>query len=453
MRGIRCSFVIVLSVVLLLAGVVSVPAGAQDPAPAVNGTNAAGGATAGGVLREGELLTLEQCVAIALRSHPAIAAAGSSVEAVRSRIGQAAASYYPQIDLSAGYDTSDFTSRSGSRTIVGRNSEFSGTAALRQNLYDFGRTSTQVRIQRFTFDASRMDLKDVTDQIVLNVRESYYGVLRADRNREVAREVVKQFGQHLEQAKGFFEVGLKPKFDVTKAEVDLSTARLDQIRAENSYRIAWVTLRNAMGIPTAPEFRVEDSLSFAKYDISLDSAVARAYANRPDLQSTLFQGRAAEQSVELARKGYYPTVSGSASYSASGERTPLDDGWSVGAVVSFPLFNGFLTRSQVDEARATLDVVRANEQSLRQLILLEIQQAYLNLNEAEERIGAAELTVRQARENLDIATGRYDAGVGDPIEVTDALIAFRNAETAYNGALYDYKVAQANIERAMGGGK
>lgn len=443
----RLFFVIQLLAIIVAAGMVS---GQDIP---IAGSIAGGVAKSTGaeVVRQGELLTLEQCVAIALRNHPAIVAAGGSVEVVRSMVGQAAASYYPQIDLSAGYSTSSFDSNSGSRASTSRNSEFTSSAALRQNLYDFGKTSTQVKVQRFNLDASRMDLKDVADQIILNVRESYYGVLRAKRNSEVAREIVRQFEQHLEQAQGFFEVGLRPKFDVTKAEVDLSTARLDQIRAENSYRIAWVTLKNAMGIPTAPEFVIEDTLSFQKYEITFDNAIARAYANRPDLKSTLFRGKAAEQSIELARKGYYPTITGNASYTAAGERTPLGEGWNVGATVSFPLFSGFLTRYQVEEARATLSIVKANEQSLQQLILLEIQQASLNLKEAEERIATAELTVRQASENLEIANGRYDAGVGNPIEVTDALTAYSNAKTAYNSALYDYNVAQAKLEKAMGG--
>jgi outer membrane protein TolC len=89
--------------------------------------------------------------------------------------------------------------------------------------------------------------------MILNVKQTYFGVLQAQRNRGVSGETVKQFELHLEQAKGFYEVGTKPKFDVTKAEVDLSNARLNLIRAENSLRIAIVNLNNAMGITEAPD--------------------------------------------------------------------------------------------------------------------------------------------------------------------------------------------------------
>ena len=118
--------------------------------------------------------------------------------------------------------------------------------------------------------------------------------------------------------------------------------------------------------------------------------------------------------------------------------------------MTFPLFSGFLTKYQVQEARSNLDVIRANEESLRQNILLEVKQAYLNLEEARERIPTAELTVRQAEENLELASGRYKAGVGNPIEVTDALVVYNNAKSSYIQALYDYRVAGASLQRAMG---
>jgi outer membrane protein TolC len=128
----------------------------------------------------------------------------------------------------------------------------------------------------------------------------------------------------------------------------------------------------------------------------------------------------------------------------------LDQGWSVGAQLSVPLFSGYLTKYQVEEARANLDVLAANEALIRQTIYQEVKQAWLNLQEAADRIATAELTVRQATENLDLANGRYAYGVGNPIEVTDALVSVSNAKTAHIAALYDYRLAQASLEKAAG---
>jgi outer membrane protein TolC len=129
---------------------------------------------------------------------------------------------------------------------------------------------------------------------------------------------------------------------------------------------------------------------------------------------------------------------------------PQAEGWSAGVALTFPIFSGFLTKNQVEEAKANFSAAKANEETLRQSILLDVQQAYLNLLVAEESISNTELTVKQATENLEIANGRYAAGVGNPIEVSDAEVSLAVAKLAYNQALYDYKVAQASIEKAMG---
>jgi len=104
----------------------------------------------------------------------------------------------------------------------------------------------------------------------------------------------------------------------------------------------------------------------------------------------------------------------------------------------------------VEEARANVNVLKANEESLKQTIFLEIQEAYLTLRAAEEAIPTAKLGVEQAQENLDIANGRYTAGVGNPIEVTDAEVGLTNARTYHIQAFYADKVAQASLEKAMG---
>ena len=76
---------------------------------------------------------------------------------------------------------------------------------------------------------------------------------------------------------------------MTKAEVDLSNAKLNLIRNENAFSIARVTLNNAMGIPDAPEYTLDEKLSFEKYEITFEDALSKAYENRPDLQSIIAQ--------------------------------------------------------------------------------------------------------------------------------------------------------------------
>lgn len=405
------------------------------------------------IIKQGEVLSIERCIEIALKIHPGITSAANTVNVNRSRVGEAKADYFPQIDGSSGYTkiypASDADSSASSDTANSYD-QYSGSITLKQNIYDFGKTAAQVQVRSLDLDSSRSDLRNVSGQIVLNVRKAYYGLLKATRDRGVAEEAVKQFQQHLEQAKGFYEAGTKPKFDVTKAEVDLSNSSLNLIKVKNALRLAVATLNNAMGVPDAPEYSLEDSLSSDAYGITFEEAIGRAYENRPDLESAILKKQAAERSVMLAEKGHYPELNGNASYNWTGENFPLNEGWNAGVTLSIPIFTGFLTTHQVDGSKANLKVQSANEELLRQTVFLEVQQAYLKLTEAGEIIPAAELIVKQAEENFELANGRYTAGVGNPVEVTDAQVSLSSAKTSYIQALYDYKIAHASLEKAMG---
>lgn len=402
-------------------------------------------------IQSGETLTLERCLEMAVQQHPNIRGATGAVEVSRSRVEQAKSPYYPQVDGVASYNrlTSALpTSQAGVSDVPV--DQYATGVTVKQLLYDFGKTPNQVKVQDANLAAARADFQNVSDQVIFNTKQAYYGVLKAARNREVAAETVKQFQQHLGQARSFFEVGTRPKFDVTKAEVDLSNAQLNMIKAENGLRIARLVLNNAMGLPMAPDYNLEDNLAFAPFGLRLEDALQTAYDNRPDLQSVLSKKVAAERTIQVVKSGYYPTLAGNASYTKGGDSFPLEDGWDVGVSVTVPIFSGFLTKNQVAEAGSALHVLTASEEGLRQAIYLDVQQAYLNLQEAEERINTAALTVKQAEENHVIASGRYAAGVGSPIEVTDAEIALLNARTTHIGALYDYRIAQSTIEKAMG---
>jgi outer membrane protein TolC len=395
-------------------------------------------------IKPAEVMSLDKCIDIALRRNPNIQAARSTVGVNESRIGENKANYYPQVTATGGY------TKAGGTSLSVVSSGFTVEGSLSQNIYDFGKTSSLVESQKYTTESTRMDLSNVESQTVLTVKSDYYGVLQARRNEEVAAEVVKQFEQHLDQANAFYKAGTKAKIDVTKAEVDLSNSRLAFISAQNTLRIAWVNLNNAMGVPNAPAYDIEDNLTITNYALTYEEALSRAFQNRPDLLSLLLKEKAARSSIETARTNYYPYITGSANYGYSGDLTPFDHYWTAGATVTFPVFSGFLTKYQVQEQEGNLSVLEATAETLRQSIMLDVQQGYLNLQQSKDAITTAETAVRQAQENLDLANGRYKSGVGSPLEVTDALVSYSNAKTSYNNALASYKIAEANIEKAIG---
>jgi len=402
-------------------------------------------------IREGEELTLERVVAIARERQPDILAARGSIDAGQGKVGQAKSRFLPQVDgnaaLSRFSPAGSYANPNGNDASYG---QISAGVTVNQMLYDFGKTATQVALQETNVQSSRADLVSVEERVVLNAKLAFFELLKQMKKRAVAADTVAQFEKHRVQAMGFFDAGVKPKYDVTKAEVDLSNAKLNLIRSENGVRLARVALNAAMGFSQAPGYEVKDSLDFTPFPVPLADAVEQAYARRPELKTLLLKKKAAEQAVLLAGKGDSPFLGGTAGASYGGEKFPLDEGWNVGLTLSVPVFNGNKTRYEVGEAEANLAVIAANENALRQAIYKEVQQGYLTLREAEERIQASRLIVRQAEENYGIASGRYEAGVGNPVEVADADVSLAGAKTNHVEALYDYKIAQAAIEKAIG---
>jgi outer membrane protein TolC len=205
-----------------------------------------------------------------------------------------------------------------------------------------------------------------------------------------------------------------------------------------------------MGIQTTSPYRVQDPSQGEAYQVALDEAVARAMQLRPEMISQQAQERAAETAIKAAQGNFFPTVTSSASYSYSATDFPLVYNWNVAGTVNIPIFSGFLTQQQVAQARANLLKTKANGDVLRQNILLEVNQALLNLEAARERLRVTGVTVEQAKERLALVEGRYKAGLSNAVEVTDAEVVLVNAQVNDVVAVSSYQAAKAQLDRAMG---
>jgi outer membrane protein TolC len=398
-------------------------------------------------IKEGEELGPDQCVEIALNNHPALISAGGRIMQSDARIGQARSEYFPKLQFQSGYIRSMPSSKSFTGTS---DNHYSNTVTLRQTLFDFGKTSSAVDIQKLGRQKAETDYLGTAQELTLGVKVAYYSLLKAMMSRKVAQETLDQFARHLEVAKAFFETGRTSKIDVTSAQVNLSSARLQLISAQNAQLIAYAGLNNAMGLSTAPQYTIRQEFHHEALDLSFEEALACALENRADIKSAALKIDALKRSIDLQKKGYLPVISGNADYGYSGNDTDMYQSWSAGIFLSVPLFTGLSTKYAVDEARADLAVATSDEVALRQSISMEVENAWLSSREALERIETGRIIVRQAEEALELAEGRYKTGVGNSIELTDAVLNLNNAKLVYINARSDYEISRARLDKAMG---
>jgi outer membrane protein len=400
--------------------------------------------------------TLADCIAIALANQPNLKAAGATLEAGHARTWQAISGALPQVtaNYSANRRNTSATARTGA-PIGGAASARSNTfnfystgVSLSQILFDFGQSLDGIRAAQATERSLGADEQTARETVLFDVKQAYFNLLTANRLLAVADENVRQNQAHLELAQGRFDVGMATRFDITQAQVQLANAELGQITARNNIAIARERLRNALGLDRPLDFEIVDTLDV--HDLQVDDAKALdlAYEHRPELASRRLQEEALSEQIDALKKNYLPNLTGDASYIYSGQDYPLQSSWNIGATVNLSVFNGGLTTAQIGEARANLSSLKYQEQSVRLQIALQVRQAVLNLGQSLESIRVSEKGVQQARENLDIAEGRYRTGVGNIIELTDAQASLTTAEGNNVQALSNYKTALAALEQA-----
>ncbi len=403
-------------------------------------------------------LTLPEATALALRQQPTIRSAQGSLTAAQSRVPQARSFYFPRFDLQAGIQTSEF--RSATTNNRQRSESTFATIVGRQLIYDFGKTAALVDEAQAGSRVASGELERIRDLVVQNVRQSYFNLLQARRLVGVADAALARSELNLRSARGFFDVGTKPKSDVTRAEVEVANARVDVIRARNLVRFTETSLANALGLEATVPIEIDDILTYEP--VTLDSAqlLAEALGNRPELRQSQSRLDAARAQLSGARARYLPdlTVNGSAGMSSDDAVVSTDgassvafaDTWSITGQLTWNLFEGFFTQNRVKETQALVETARANYDTVELQVRLEVEQAYIAVTEAAERFGATEKAVESAQENLRLAQGRYDAGVGTILELTEAQLSLTNAEADSVRAVTDYRVGLAVLDRVVG---
>ena len=408
----------------------------------------------------GRELALEEAVNIGLENAPLIVARIGDYVAAQQRVSQALAPLLPQLTGSGSYGRQRFIN-----TISGADntSDFgSASVTASQLLFDFGRTWAAKDVAKSSAEALKEILEAQKLDIAQLVKTQYFTLLLSKRLVQVNLAALDRAEVNLRSAKGFFQVGTQPKSFVTRAEVDVANGRVNVIRAQNAVNLARVALNTAMGIAVNAPTEVKDLLAYQEFPTNRDLLVSEALRNRPEYRQVKAQADGALASVRQTFRDFFPNLFGSGTYGVAGvtgvpaasSRTSgfIDSGnqWNVGLTLSWSIFDGGARIARYKEAKANVEAAQARVRDTELQIWQNVEQSYLNLGEAEERIGAAQKAVESAEENYQLARGRFDAGVANIIELTDAQLALTQAQSDEAQALSDYRIAIARLERALG---
>ncbi len=402
-------------------------------------------------------LTIEDAVAIGREYHPSLAIAKYGQTSARGAYVQARSSWLPSLDVRSDYSRSMSSGRAiiGGVPVEGAGdryaTQYSTSLSASQLLYDFGRTSDELRRARHERRLAKFDVDQVEDDVTNTVQQMFLMLCANEELLEVARYRVRLQEDTLAMVLAQYEADLVPRADVAKAQSALAAAALDVTSGENAVATSRINLNEAMGVDVRTRYGVGAPEPPEPTALTVDELIEIALVHRPDVLAARAARAAAEAGLSGARKGHRPSVNASAGYGWREEEfPPTRDHWSVGVALGFSVFDGKLAEGRVMQARAQRDSAREGEYQTRQVVALETAQALLDMQTALEQIGSAQATVTSAQEDLELANGRYEANIGILLEILDAQSLLTAAQADLAVARFNYLAAVYALERAIG---
>lgn len=325
---------------------------------------------------------------------------------------------------------------------------------VRQPIYIGGRLNAARKASQYSRDAQAQENRAIEKEITFQVTRAYRTAQVAKAFRKVAVEAVDLLEAHEHDVAILVNKGANPNIDLLRTRTELANARKEMNGADNAVDLAYSALKHLLSISLEESVILTEALVRSpRPEADLSSLTETALLQRPELSAMDSKIAAAEQALKAAKGEYLPTIALEGRYEyMEGDFRDLEGGdhWTVGIGAQLPLWNWGETAAKVREARSQLVQVRIQQDKTTDRIRLEVRQAFLDLGKAEKNIEAAESALNTAKEAYRQARARYRAGEGTNTDVLDVRTALSRAEANHTQALFDYNVALAAINRAVG---
>lgn len=336
-------------------------------------------------------------------------------------------------------------------TFVGPFTTMDARLSATQTLFDFS-SFRRYQASKSGVAAAHGDVANTREVVAANVARAYLAAQKSQTDVESAEANVKLSEAVLEQAEHQHEAGTGTGIEVTRAKVQLANDRQRLLDAQNQRRAANLRLLRVIGMRLDTQLRLTDKLEYAPVDaVTLVQARAEALKQRPDLKAQQDREAQARQSADATKMERLPTVGAFADYGSLG--TGLDSSLptrTYGIQVKVPIFDGARRDARRAESASQYRQEKVRTNDLKEQVELDVRLALDELQSAEDQVKVAREGLQLADEELTQARRRYDAGVANSLEVTDAQTRLERARDNQTAALYLYGVAKVDLAQATG---
>jgi len=416
-------------------------------------------------------LSLQQAASIALEKNPLRKAAFADTKAASAGVQEARSFLMPRVNFSETatrgddpvyvfgaklrqqrFTTNDFHLNELNTPLPFGNftTRFGGT----WNLFDSFASWHGVSRAKEMNIAATYQLERSDQEILFRVVQSYYGVLLATKQLEVAEQAQKTAKSIMDRSQVRYDVGLVVESDLLSAKVRLAGREQELIRARNNLAMARAQLNIAMGVPADTQYEPADPLADRSLAVaSLPDVEQKALSTRPDLKRIEAQQSAQDLSVAIAKSSFGPRLNAFAGWEMDNPTFLAGGGgnnWLGGIELQIDLFEGGAKRAALSRERAIAEKMAALKQAANDAVRLEVRQAYYDQDSSRQQVEVARTAISQAQESLRINQDRYDGGLLTITDLLGAEEAARRSQADYWQAVYQFHISYANLELATG---
>jgi len=399
-------------------------------------------------------LTLALAQQLAIQNNPQFTAARYNAGAAYQVAPQYKAAYEPTVFgslTSVGADNGSRLAAGGLNNPIVYDRIGSGLS-IGQMITDFGRTSNLIAMAKLQASAQDQITETTRAQILINTSRAYFALLRAHALLKVADQTVSARQTVSDQVMALAESKLKSNLDVSFANVNLADAKLLQVQAQSDLKASEANLATAMGLPNESGFVLDDEPMPAPLPDRVDDLIREAMQNRPELKNLRLQQSAAERFTKAEHALYYPSIGviGTAGFVPTGVETVPGRYGAIGMNVSIPIFNGGLFKARQTQAELKAKAATENVNDLQNQVIRDVRVAWLNATTAYDRMALTKQLLQQANIALDLAQTRYDAGLGNIVELSTAQLNVTSAQIADASAMYEYQTQRILVNYQIG---
>ncbi len=412
-------------------------------------------------------LTLEECIRLALLQNPFYDAEKAKEEQAAFDVREAISRFLPSVNVQ-GMDVLDkkpfsmrfpslFPGQLPQIINLDLTRTYQISLSLFVPLFTGGRLTSGYKQANYSLLSTQEATRQARQETVFKVKKAFYGILLCKKLADAAEEAVSLAEKHLKYVESLYAVEMASKFDRLRSEVQLANLKPQLIRARNGLKTAELGLKVVLGLDLNQPIEVKGELSYQAFEVNLDENVARALACRPEILQFQYQKRMAAEMIKAAKAAYLPVVAVGGAFHYWSDRFDFkknnwESYYSINLILNIPVFNGFNEAAKIGQSKAVLKQLEYGQKGLLEMVKLEVHESILSLQQARESLFSQEKNVEQAQEAVKIAELSFTEGLATDLEVSSLHVALSQARTNYSQALYDYVMALALLEKAIGSG-